>query len=83
MIAIELANTVRDRIATDIQVEGAGDNRLVIYMPFVYDDGDQFSIYATRNGNAEWLLSDEGDVWKRVSERGFDPSSGAMKLDFT
>jgi len=74
MIDFDLANMIRDRIATDIHVEGMGENRLVIYMPFVFDDGDQFSIFATKDSDNRWLLSDEGDVWKRVSELGFDPT---------
>jgi hypothetical protein len=46
-------------------------------MPFIYDDGDQFSVYVTQTRNKKWVLSDDGDVLKRASELGFDPEKAA------
>lgn len=72
MIAFDLAHTVRDSIAANIEVENLGDDRLVVYMPFIYDDGDQCSIFLTKDSQSGWLLSDQGEACKRASELGFD-----------
>ena len=72
MIAFDLANLIRDRIASDIAVDSIDKNHAVIYMPFVFDDGDQCSIFLERDEKNTWNLSDDGDVFKRASEIGMN-----------
>ena len=71
MIALDLSNKVRELIAADIPIESLSSDRIVVYMPFMYDDGDHLSIYID-NKNGAWSLSDEGDVLKRTSESGLN-----------
>jgi len=71
MIALDLSNKIRELIAADIPVESAGPDRAVVYMPFMYDDGDHLSIHVV-NTNGRWVLSDEGDVFKRTGDLGLD-----------
>jgi len=79
MIAIDLANLVRDRIASDIVVDRIDDNHVVVYMPFTFDDGDQCSIFLERDDNSKWHLSDDGDAFKRASELGMDFAKASNK----
>jgi Domain of unknown function DUF1828 len=72
MISINLAEHVRELIAADIDVQGIDNDNVVVYMPFIYDDGDQFTVNISRAAHNKWTLSDEGDALKRAGELGFD-----------
>lgn len=72
MIAFDLAHKVREQIASDIEVETINSTKLIVHMPFVYDDGDPCSIYVDRVGENRWLLTDDGDVVKKAYDAGTD-----------
>jgi hypothetical protein len=69
MISIDPALQLQDYISSGFVVESEGENRVVVSMPFIFDDGDQMSICAIRGEGGIWQLTDEGDVLQRTTER--------------
>jgi hypothetical protein len=72
MISVTLAHQLQEQIAAEIAVEAITNDQMVVYMPFVFDDGDRCSIYLSRLDEAQWKLTDHGDVIKRASYAGVD-----------
>lgn len=77
MISIDPASVLREKLADGIEVERSGNDSYMVYVPFVFDDGDQLTIHATRKSDELWELSDDGDVLHRAREAGGRPLSDA------
>lgn len=57
----------RDAVSSRIELIADGAQRYRVLNPFLFDDGDHFSIVLRREG-AKWVLSDEGNTWMRLTE---------------
>jgi hypothetical protein len=72
MIAFEVAHQIREQLASQIDVEGIGPDRIAIHMPLIYDDGDNCSVYAVRRDDGKWIITDDGDAMRRAADAGID-----------
>lgn len=59
MIATTLVAEVRRKICHEIDIEQEGDDRFIIFSPFMFDDGDHFVTILKRQ-DGRWWLTDEG-----------------------
>lgn len=56
----------REAVASRIELVEDGADRYRVLNPFLFDDGDHFSIVLRREGT-KWALSDEGNTWMRLT----------------
>ena len=69
LIALSLAAIERDfreAVSARIELVADGAERYRVLNPFLFDDGDHFSIVLRREGE-RWVLSDEGNTWMRLT----------------
>jgi hypothetical protein len=66
MTEAEIQSEFRERLGSSISLVSGGLNRFRVETPFVFDDGDHFPIFLRREG-PEWVLSDEGATFMRLS----------------
>lgn len=78
MNAVELRKEFRRKVCEQIDVEGQGVHRFVVYTPFMFDDGDHFVI-VLKNEAGQWVLTDEGHTLMHVSYDEIDISQGTRK----
>jgi len=73
MATTNIIAEIRSQVADEMQIEMRSNNRIVIYTPFMYDDGDQCSFQLVRDSaKASWYLTDEGEILNRASYSGID-----------
>ena len=69
LIALSLAAIERDfreAVSASIELVADGAERYRVLNPFLFDDGNHFSIVLRREGE-KWVLSDEGNTWMRLT----------------
>jgi hypothetical protein len=75
MTTIEIETSFKKKVCDEVQLEVEGNDRLIVYTPFTFDDGDHFVVVLKRE-SGEWLLSDEGHTFMHMSYTGLDFSKG-------
>jgi len=56
----------KTKVSNQISIEAEGINRYRIFSPFLYSDGDHFSI-VLKSTSKGWLLTDEGNTYMHLS----------------
>ena len=62
--AIELS--FQEKVCKSIHIASEGINRYRVFTPFLFEDGDHFSIVIKREGK-RWILSDEGHTFMHLT----------------
>ncbi len=78
MNAVKLRDELRQKVCEQIDVEGQGMHRFIIYTPFMFDDGDHF-VVVLKNVAGRWVLTDEGHTLMHVSYDEINVSHGTRK----
>lgn len=66
MDAIAVEKKFSQKVAKEISLIAEGDERYVVFTPFMFDDGDHLSIVLKRR-QGKWELSDEGHTYMQLS----------------
>lgn len=67
----EIAALMRRQITERLQIEEEDQERIAVYTPFMYQDGDHCSFVAVRDAARScWYLTDEGEVLTHASYSG-------------
>lgn len=83
MIALDVIQAVRDQVADELQFEEESSDRIAVYTPFMYADGDRcWYVLARDPDSGLWHLSDEGDVLAHASYQGVDLLSEGHRSRF-
>lgn len=61
-----IEQSFKKKICASISLEPEGVNRYRIFHPFLFDDGDCFSIVLKKD-NGTWILTDEGNTFMHLS----------------
>lgn len=56
----------KKKVSNQISIEAEGINRYRIFSPFLYNDGDHFSIVLKTTPKG-WILTDEGNTYMHLS----------------
>lgn len=56
----------REKVCRSIRLSQEGIQRFRVFTPFLFDDGDHFSILLKRE-NGNWMLSDEGHTYMHLT----------------
>ena len=76
MVATDIVALISGQVASEVGLEPESTNRIAVYTPFVYPDGDHCSFAAVRGPGADtWRLTDEGDVLIHAGYSGVDLKS--------
>jgi hypothetical protein len=71
MVSSDIVTLLRRQIADGLQIEQEGRERVAVYTPFMYQDGDHCSFAVVRDAaRAGWYLTDEGEVLAHASYSG-------------
>jgi hypothetical protein len=71
MTPSEIVSLMRQQVTDGLQIEQEDQERIVVYTPFMYQDGDHCSfIVAHDTVRAIWYLTDEGEVLTHASYSG-------------
>ena len=62
----EIERDFKEMIGGEVQIKSEGKERYRIFTPFMFADGDHFSIILKRE-NDGWVLSDEGCTYMHLS----------------
>ena len=66
MDAIAIEQQFSQKVAKEISLTAEGDDRYVVFTPFMFDDGDHLVI-ALKHRDGKWELSDEGHTYMHLS----------------
>lgn len=66
MDAIAIEKKFSQKVAKEISLAAEGDERYVVFTPFMFDDGDHLVI-ALKQHQGKWELSDEGHTYMQLS----------------
>ena len=66
MDAIAIEKKFSQKVAKEISLVAEGDERYVVFTPFMFDDGDHLVI-ALKRRNGKWEISDEGHTYMQLS----------------
>jgi hypothetical protein len=72
----EIIRLFREKVCAEIDLEGEGLDRLIVYTPFMFDDGDHYVIVLRRE-QGDWVLTDEGHTFMHLSYAEVDLDSGS------
>lgn len=61
-----IKSEIRSAINSEIELMEEGKNRFRVFSPFIFEDGDQFSVLLKADGK-KWYLSDEGHTYMHLS----------------
>ncbi|MCH8343502.1 MAG: DUF1828 domain-containing protein [Planctomycetes bacterium] len=75
MTTEDIIRSFRQKVCKEIELEGEGLNRYIVYTPFMFDDGDHFVI-VLREQEGRWVLTDEGHTFLHLSYGGPDLTRG-------
>lgn len=71
----DLLRDFRRKICQEIDIEGEGLDRYIVYTPFMFDDGDHF-VTILRKDDSGWFVTDEGHTLMHLSYSGVDIGQG-------
>ena len=66
MVITNIERDFKRKVCDKVQVVPEGLDRYRIFTPFMFDDGDHFTILLKREGDA-WVLSDEGHTYMHLT----------------
>lgn len=66
MNATTVAKKFAQKVAKEVRLIPQNNERYRIFTPFMFDDGDHFSIVLKRRGDG-WVLSDEGHTYMQLT----------------
>ncbi len=66
MIAAEIEQNFKTKVCEKIRLSGEGVNRYRILTPFMFEDGDHFSI-VFKHEESDWVISDEGHTYMHLT----------------
>jgi hypothetical protein len=73
MVSADVVALMRRQVTEGLQIEQEDRERIAVYTPFMYQDGDHCSFAVVRDSaNATWHLTDEGEVLAHASYSGVD-----------
>lgn len=72
----EIIRSFREKVCAEVDLEGEGLDRFIVYTPFMFDDGDHF-VVILRKHQGDWVLSDEGHTFMHLSYAEVDIDSGS------
>ncbi len=72
MISIDYANILREQVGERIDITNDGPDRMAVYSPFTFLDGDQYTFYLERDPDGGMSFTDEGDIVNHVNYSGID-----------
>lgn len=72
----EIIRSFREKVSAEIDLEGEGLDRFIVYTPFMFDDGDHYVVVLRREQD-HWVLTDEGHTFMHLSYADVDLDSGA------
>ena len=78
MNTAELEREFKRKVCDEIDVEGEGIDRYIVYTPFMFDDGDHFVIVLKKRKN-QWRFTDEGHTFMHMSYGAIDLLQGTRK----
>lgn len=61
-----IESSFRERVCSSIRIAKEGTERFRVFTPFMFEDGDHFSV-VLRRGKDGWNLSDEGHTYMHLS----------------
>jgi hypothetical protein len=78
----EIIRSFREKVSAEVELEGQGLDRFIVYTPFMFDDGDHYVVILRRESQ-DWVLSDEGHTFMHLSyaEVDLDTGSRARLID--
>lgn len=62
----DLTSSLQQAVSSSIHLLEEGHNRFRVFTPFLFDDGDHFSIVA-KLSDGKWMFSDEGHTFMHLS----------------
>lgn len=74
MEAIDLQKQFVGKITEEIRIRPQGNDYFRISTPFMFSDGDHFSIAIKKEGK-RWIFTDEGDTFMHLSILGVKPDT--------
>jgi hypothetical protein len=74
----KLREEFKQKVCKEIDIESEGLDRFIVYTPFMFDDGDHFTIIL-KNANRQWVFTDEGHTFMHMSYDEVDVSRGTRK----
>ena len=73
MATVDILKIIREQITAGIQVDREENDRIAVYTPFMYQDGDHCSFSVVHDpARSAWHLTDEGDVLTHASYSGIN-----------
>jgi len=71
MSADALITEFRKKVCSEVELEAQGLDRYIVHTPFMFDDGDHFTIILKRQGDG-WFLTDDGHTLMHLSYSDVD-----------
>ncbi|MCC6126393.1 MAG: DUF1828 domain-containing protein [Pirellulales bacterium] len=69
----KIINSLRNQLTDGLQIEQEDNDRIAVYTPFMYQDGDHVSFAVARDAATSlWHLTDDGDVLTHASYSGIN-----------
>lgn len=72
---MEIIRSFREKVSAEVELEGEGLDRFIVYTPFMFDDGDHYVVVMRREQD-RWMLSDEGHTFMHLSYAEVDLDKG-------
>jgi len=66
MELVNIEKEFKEKVCKEIRLLQEGMDRYRVFTPFLFDDGDSFSIVLKKLGN-DWILTDEGHTFMHLS----------------
>ncbi len=75
MSTADIIRSFREKVCAEVDLEGEGLGRYIVYTPFMFDDGDHF-VVVLRDEQGQWVLSDEGHTFMHLSYAEVELATG-------
>ena len=62
-----IRKSFKKSVAESVELFPKGDNSYQIFTPFHFDDGDHFVVILKTDGLGNWIITDEGHTYMRMS----------------
>ena len=72
MISVDISKIIQEQIASEVQIGSTATDRVQLYCPFSFDDGDSYTFIFVRDSGGKWTLTDDGEVVSHVSYSGVE-----------
>lgn len=72
MILDDFRKDFKKKVCEEIDLVSEGVERFLVKTPFTFDDGDHLKIVLKKDGERNWLLTDEGHTFMHLSYEDID-----------